>query len=79
MKRKRKPTRRDLLIVIGRLQAILGDIVAVNQDRNPNREDQVTSRIALAHDLCVEVRSHDPPIPLKTNSPWSVDDHPLPR
>lgn len=76
MNRKRKPTRRDLLIVIGRLQDLIGDIVVVFHDRNPNREAQTNARIRRALALCIEVRSYDPPT--DGRSPWSVDDHPQP-
>jgi hypothetical protein len=57
--RKRKPTRRDLLIVIGRLQDKLGRISSAMNDRNPNREAEVHGAVQEGMDLCIEARSHD--------------------
>lgn len=69
--RRRKPTRRDLLIVIGRLQDIVGAIKAVDHDRNQNRADDKEPLFKKAFDLCVEARSYEPPI--KDSGPWSQD------
>lgn len=66
---KRKPTRRDLLIVIGRLQNEIGLAMAQFNDRNPERERDVNAALATAHDLCIEVRSQDPPI--TPTGPWA--------
>jgi hypothetical protein len=57
---RRKPTRRDLLRVIGRLQDIVGSVVAQNHDRNPNRVAQVTGGLMCAHRLCIEALAFDP-------------------
>jgi hypothetical protein len=69
---KRRPTRRDLLIVIGRLQGAIGRAQAENNDRNPNRFAQVNGVLGAALDLCVDVRGYDPPI-LKDTGPWADD------
>lgn len=66
---KRKPTRRDLLIVIGRLQNLIGIARGANNDRNRERQAQVDGRLEEAHNLCIEARSFDPP--LEDTGPWS--------
>ncbi len=68
---KRKPSRRDLLIVIGRLQDLIGRANSLNNDRNPNKQASVDGFLNEAHQLCVEVRSYEPPI--ETNlGEWGV-------
>lgn len=71
--KKRKPTRRDLLIIVGRLQDLIGDAVAANGDRNINREEDLQNIFKRAHKLCVEVRSYDKPIE-KNLGPWGEID-----
>jgi hypothetical protein len=66
---KRKPTRRDLLVVIGRLQHLVGLADALNHDRNPNRHAEVHGTLEEALKLCIEVRSQDPPID-HHSGPW---------
>ncbi len=71
MKRKR-PTRRDLLIVIGRLQNAIGDLsTAYENDRAPDRAGKIQQLVAQAHRLCIEVRSFDPPIEGVSRRGWS--------
>ena len=69
---KRKPTRRDLLIVIGRLQRLIGFAKGANNDRNQNRFAHVDVALAVAHDLCIDARSFDPPV--EGRSPWAELD-----
>lgn len=69
MSNLRKPTRRDLLVVIGRLQNLIGTAMAQNDDRNPNRFSEVEATMRRAHDLCIDARSHDPPLAEK--GPWA--------
>jgi hypothetical protein len=66
---KRKPTRRDLLIIIGRLQDLNGQIRIVFHDRNPNREEDVQKLLTEQFQLCVEARNWDPPI-MTDSGPW---------
>lgn len=56
------PTRRDLLIVIGRLQDLVGEAKARLHDHNPDREAQVRAALDAAHDLAVHARSQEPPV-----------------
>lgn len=56
----RKPTRRDLLQVIGRLQNLVGGAMRVSHDRNPNSRAQVSVALETAHSLCVEALAQDP-------------------
>ena len=57
----RKPTRRDLLQVIGRLQHLVGSAMSVNHDRNPHSHAQTTAALEDAHSLCIEALGQDPP------------------
>lgn len=67
---KRKPTRRDLLVVIGRLQDLVGQAKAGYwNDRSPDRADAVVKPLEEAFDLCVEVTSQDPL--MESSGPWS--------
>ena len=65
MPTRQKPTRRDLLLVIGRLQDLLGNALAANNDRNPSRLENTTDALNEAHELCIAARTHDPPLPQK--------------
>lgn len=69
---KRKPTRRDLLIVIGRLQDKIGRAMAEDNDRNPNRAAQVQGVLTEAFDLCNEARAQDPSIE-DNLGPWGEE------
>ena len=71
---KRKPTRRDLIVVIGRLQAMIGSADASNHDRNPNRQAQVHDMLLRALRLCIAARGFDPPI--EDSGPWSEKSDP---
>jgi len=64
-----RPTRRELLIVIGHLQDLIGHIGSRNHDGNPNRAAQVTAGLQAAHNLCILARHFDPPI-VKSKSLW---------
>ena len=56
----RRPTRRDLLQVIGRLQTIIGGAKGASHDRNPNARAQVETALTLAQNLCLEATAQDP-------------------
>lgn len=65
---KRRPTRRDLLVVIGRLQDIAGRIASAASDRNPNRAAEIAHHCDRALNMCVAARSYDP---IAESGPWS--------
>lgn len=56
----RRPTRRDLLQVIGRLQTIIGGAKGAGHDRNPNARGQVEAALTLAVNLCLDATAQDP-------------------
>lgn len=69
--RKRRPTRRDLLIVIGALQDAIGLARSCyRDDRNRDGLEQGHRVLDRAHDLCVRARSQDPPIEGRRLGPW---------
>lgn len=57
----RRPTRRDLIAVIERLQDLIGEAKAGCNDRNPNKQATVDGALGEALALCIAVRSDDPP------------------
>ena len=59
MMKKRRPTRRDLLVVVGRLQDLVGEARAAFHDRNPNRQEETDSALYRALMLCIDARSHE--------------------
>ena len=67
-----KPTRRDLLIVVGRLQDLVGRAMAQLNDRNPNRQEEVTATLNEAHTLAINARRFDPPTMGKSRNGWSA-------
>ena len=67
---KRKPTRRDLLVVISRLHNMMSCVVNATNDRNPNRAAQVAGYFREANVLVMEALSHDPPMN-GLKGPWS--------
>ena len=68
---RRKPTRRDLLVVIGRLQDIIGRAKGISwDDRDPDRQDHLQKTLEEGFELCVEVIAQDPPI--EPSGPWSA-------
>jgi hypothetical protein len=71
MPKKRKPTRRDLLVVIGRLQHLIGQSKnCYFDDRDPNRADSVVKPLEEAFNICIEATSQD--LPITSNfGPWS--------
>lgn len=69
-RKRKRPSRRDLLLVIGELQGLIGEIQAVDNDRNQRREDDKQPLFARAHELCVDARSFDPPIDGGSRAGW---------
>jgi hypothetical protein len=74
--KRKRPTRRDLLVVIARCQNLFGQVAAVTSDRNPNRAADIERVWRAGFDLCVEAQSHDEPV--DDARPWSRPD-PEPR
>lgn len=73
MSNRRRPTRRDLLVVIGRLQDLIGETDHRHgNDRDPNGFERGQRALKLAHKLCVDARSFDPPIEDRLG-PWGDD------
>lgn len=59
----KRPTRRDLLLVIGELQGVFGRLrAAAMDDRATERAAALQDLAELGHDLCIKARSFDPPI-----------------
>jgi len=59
----KKPTRRDLLLVIGDLQDILGALGATyGNDRSYGRAEPIQDLVKRGMDLCIQARSYDPPL-----------------
>ena len=68
-KERRRPTRRDLLVVVGELQNLIGLALAYNNDRNPDKQANVDDALGQALTFCIEARGQDPPID-KNLGPW---------
>lgn len=69
-----KPTRRDLLIIVGELQGCIGRIMVASVDRNQNRASDVERITREAHTLCVGARRFDPPLDGATSPRLEVGD-----
>lgn len=58
-----KPTRRDLLLVIGELQDIIGGMVgSYLNDRGAERSQPIQDLGERGMRLCIDARSFDPPL-----------------
>lgn len=70
-KGRRKPTRRDLLIVIEKLQSIIGDIDGNHHnDRSQEAHAKAIQLLKEGQKLCIEARSFEPPILGKSRNGW---------
>lgn len=70
MTTRRKPTRRDLLVVIQRLQHAIGSAIgSYMDDRSPSRADNVLGALRPAFDLAIEAQDHDQSV--TQTGPWS--------
>ena len=59
----KKPSRRDLLLVIGELQDIIGKLGSTYQnDRSRERAEPIQDLVKRGMDLCIIARSYDPPL-----------------
>lgn len=67
---RRKPTRRDLLVIIGRLQGMIGAAKGIHQDdRHPDGFALGQRTLDRAEEWCIKALSYDPPIQ-KRFGPW---------
>lgn len=67
---RRKPTRRDLLVVLQRLQNLIGDSKAFHgNDRDPHGFAKGQRLLEEAFTLSYEAQGFDPPV--KQSGPWS--------
>jgi hypothetical protein len=61
-----KPTRRDLLVTLTRVQDLIGAAQgATYNDRIPDRSEAIRAPLATAFELCMAARAFDPPVSLK--------------
>lgn len=68
---KRRPTRRDLLVVIARLQDHIGRAQGYHgNDRDPDGFERGQEELKAAERLCHEAAAQDRPV--KVNGPWGV-------
>lgn len=57
----KKPTRRQLLMGITRLQNLIGKAMSAHgNDRDPNGFEKGSRLLDEAHELCIELRGFDP-------------------
>ena len=66
-----RPTRTDLLAIIGTLQTVFGKIDSAAGDRNSNRAAHIAAMTKFGHQLCVDARSFDSP-EAGDKSPWAI-------
>lgn len=75
---KTKPTRRDLLLVIGQLQDLIGEANGIaGNDRNPNRLAETKGTLDMAFGLAVEAQGFDKPVAGGSKNGWN--DAPVPK
>jgi len=69
-KKKRKPTRRDLLVIITRLQGMIGTAHGEHfNDRSRTAFETAQRILKKAHELCIDARSHEDPV--RMTGPWA--------
>jgi hypothetical protein len=67
---RRRPTRRDLLVVVGRLQDLVGRVRAAHSDdRDPEAFEKGARALDEALELCIEAAGKDPPV--RQTGPWA--------
>ncbi len=74
-----KPTRRDLIVVLTRLQNLIGRaMAAVHNDQIEDHTAAIFDPLNLAHELCIEACGYDASV-APTVGPWGNDDEPVQR
>ncbi len=66
---KRKPTRRDLLIIVSRMQGLFGSVCTISSDQNPNRSAQLNVLSVDGLNLAIEALAQDGPV--TPSGPWA--------
>ena len=70
MTARRKPTRRDLLIVVARLNTILGSMLnTYTDDRNEQRATDIIALAKRGDELSQAALAQDPPLVMR--GPWA--------
>lgn len=65
-----KPTRRDLLVVVARLQGHIGEALQwIDADTTQDAKKRMRVALESAHELCISATQHDPPVQQK--GPWA--------
>jgi len=67
--KRRKPTRRDLLIVIGRLEGAVAELANLYHPHENNTADRAHTIAKAAELLGRNARSYDPPV-IGNLGPW---------
>ena len=57
-----KPTRKDLLRVIGQMQDLVGQAKAIYLNDRGERAERIIPVLEQAHDLAIQATSYDPPV-----------------
>ena len=58
---KRRLTRRELLVVIARLQSLCGEaMMGYGNDRDPNGFEKGQTALKVLHALCIDAAGRDP-------------------
>lgn len=58
----KKPTRKELLVIITELQGLIGEAWSFhNNDRDAHGFEKAAKLLETAHNLCIEARAHDRP------------------
>lgn len=58
----KKPTRKDLLMVITELQKLVGQAMSAHgNDRDRHGFERGQKTLEKAHELCIQARAFDPP------------------
>jgi len=70
---RRKPTRRDLLIVIGRLEGAVSELANMFHPHANNTADRADVIARRALDIAFAARSFDPPVDGRLG-PWGEED-----
>lgn len=70
---RKRPTRRDLLLVVGELQTIIGQISESAGDRNPNRAADIETYVKKGFQLALDARNFDPPTEGGSRNGWPYE------
>lgn len=72
MSDRTKPTRQDLLRVLGRLQTLVGNAIGTaHNDRAPNRLANLVVVLEEAHNLCIDAQGYEDPVIGPSKHGWN--------